>query len=410
MPHAPTSRPRTLAYVGADVLLPDGVLDDTSVLIDDGVVVAIGEPLPPRAREVRLEGQLLLPGIVDLHGDAVERSLCPRPGVHVPLAMALRENDAALIASGITTSFCSITDSFEPGLRGRGVVRAFVEALTGPDRIALACETLVHLRHEVCLTEGHDELVVWMATGRVHLLSTADHLPEAGDTVKLGRFLAGIRRRIAASDAEIDRIVAAALASRGLGQRQCAELASIAVGLGIPLASHDDESVAAVEAAVAHGVRICEFPASLTVARHARARGQSVLLGAPNYVRGGSHVGWMGVAEALVGDAIDCLCSDYHYPSLFHAPFRMAATGVRSLAAAWSLVSDAPARAAGLEGRKGRIALGHAADLLVVDMTGSAPRLSAVMVGGSEVAQYAPALVRSVTRMESRSTAQSMAR
>ena len=407
MPHAPTSRPRTLAYVGGDILLPDGVLDDTAILIDDGVIVAIGEPVPPRTREVRLDRQLILPGIVDLHGDAVERALCPRPGVHLPLAMALRENDAALIANGITTSYCSITDSFEPGLRGRGVVRAFVEALTGPERIGLACQTLVHLRHEVCLTEGHDELVEWLATGRIHLLSTADHLSEADDHVKLGRFLSGIRRRISTSDAEIDRIIAAALAARPLGREQCAELASIAVGLGIPLASHDDESMASVDAGVARGVRICEFPASLPVARYARARGQAVLLGAPNYVRGGSHVGWMGVAEALAGDALDCLCSDYHYPSVFHAPFRMAAIGARSLAAAWALVSDAPARAAGLDGRKGRIAPGYDADLLVVDASAEVPRLAAVVAGGVEVARFAPVTARTSTRAEARPSAAS---
>ena len=130
------------------------------------------------------------------------------------------------------------------------------------------------------------------------------------------------------------------------------------------------------------------------MAQHARARGQSVLLGAPNYVRGGSHVGWMGVAQALAGDALDCICSDYHYPSLFHAPFRMAANGTRSLASAWSLVSDAPARAAGLDGRKGRIAVGHAADLLVVDLASGMPHLESVLVGGHEVASFAQPMRR----------------
>lgn len=391
MPPARPASSHPVAYVGADVLLPEGIVEDTSVLIEDGVIAAVGAPLPPAAREVRVAGNLLLPGIVDLHGDAVERSLCPRPGVHLPLPMALRENDAALITNGITTSYCSITDSFEPGLRGRGVVRGFIEALTGPRPIGLACRTRIHLRHEVCLTEGHDELVAWLATGRIHLLSTADHLPADGDDHRMERFLAGIRRRIPATEAELDRLVAQALAARPLGQRQCAELAAIAVGLGIPLASHDDESEAAVDAGGARGVRICEFPIALPVARHARARGQVVLLGAPNYVRGGSHVGWMGVAEALAGDAVDCLCSDYHYPSLFHAPFRMAAAGVRSLAAAWALVSDAPARAVGLDGRAGRIAPGHDADLLLVE-PGAEPRLIAVLVGGAEVARFAPSI------------------
>jgi alpha-D-ribose 1-methylphosphonate 5-triphosphate diphosphatase len=371
-----------MALVGGRILTPLGMIDDAVVHLAEGRIVAMASDVGAGTGVCDVSGCTLLPGIIDLHGDAVERAIAPRPGVTLPLPMALAENDAALLAAGVTTAFLSVTDGFEPGLRSRAQVRAVRQALS---KVPLACDTRLHVRHEMCLTSDHAELLEWLADGSVHLLSTADHLPEGDDAVKLERYRAAARRRLALADAELDRLIAQALTQRALGRLQESELAAAAGRYAIPLASHDDASEELVDAALARGVRISEFPLSPALAARARAGGAAVLMGAPNYVRGGSHVAWMSVSAALAAGVVDCLCSDYHHPSLYHAPWMMAAAGDRPFAEAWALVSEAPARAARLGDRKGRIAPGYDADLLVVD---AERRLRSVYVAGRKVAHY----------------------
>jgi alpha-D-ribose 1-methylphosphonate 5-triphosphate diphosphatase len=246
----------------------------------------------------------------------------------------------------------------------------------------------LHVRHEVCLVEGHEELLRWMDEGRVHMLSTTDHLPESDDAAKRDRYRLAAARRLTCDPAALDRMIALAVHSRAKGLAQLAELAAAARCLGIPLASHDDDA-ASIAASLDRGVAICEFPRDLATAGRARQGGAQVLMGAPNWVRGGSHLGLLGVAEALADGIVDLLCSDYHYPSLLPAPFLMAQQGLRSLPQAWAMVSAVPAAAAGLLD-KGRIAAGYAADLLLVDARDPGRcRLKSVFVAGREVARFA---------------------
>ena len=375
----------TLALTGGRFLTPSGILDDVALRLEDGRITLEGST--GNLRPTRdLGGKLVLPGIVDIHGDAFERTLAPRPGVMMPMPLALAENDAACLAAGITCAFLSATDSFEPGLRGRDTLR---QLRAGVATTPLAVDTRLHVRHEICRVEDHGELLEWLHSGQIHLLSTADHLPNGEDPVKAKRYRNAAARRLSLGATALDQLIATAQANRDLGRQQEQELAAAARVLGIPLASHDDDSPEMVAAALARGVTISEFPLDPTVAALARTGGAQVLMGAPNYIRGGSHVAWMGVAEALAADVVDCLCSDYHYPSLFHAPWNMALAGHRNFAAAWAMVSDAPAQAAGLAGRKGRITDGHDGDLLVVDDRGPMPRLCEVWVGGHLRALFA---------------------
>lgn len=377
------------AIVGATVLTPGGLVPDTCVTLDERVIDVVGANDLDDLPELDARGLLLLPGIVDVHGDAFERALAPRPGVHLPTPMALQENDAWLLAAGVTTYFCSITDSYEPGLRSRAQAREIIRLLHGDQSVALSANHHVHLRHERCLTDGHAELCEWLEDGLIHLLSTADHLPGEAEPRKLERYLHAVARRSTAGEAEISRMMATAAGNRTLGQVQERELCHRARRLGIPLASHDDENVGMVQDSLARGVAICEFPMDIACARAAQDGGAMVLMGAPNWVRGGSHVGAMGVKEALSAGTLDALCSDYHYPSLFHAPFLLASRTGMAFADAWEMVSARPARAVGLGNRLGRIAPGYTADLLLVEpLANSAPRLRHVFVGGREVARF----------------------
>jgi len=160
-----------------------------------------------------------------------------------------------------------------------------------------------------------------------------------------------------------------------------ARIAAAARAAAIPMASHDDDSIATRDAFRAEGARICEFPVAEEVGGAARAAGDFVAMGSPNVVRGKSHLGWASAAVLAEAGVCNVLCSDYHYPCLLRAPFVLAARGAMDLARAWPLVSGHAAAAAGLADR-GTIAAGKRADLVLVDASGPAPRLVATVVAG----------------------------
>ena len=176
-----------LRIVGGRVLLAGGAFEQTDVLLNDGRVAAIGEGTAAPALDAR--GLLVLPGIVDIHGDAFERQLQPRPGVGFAADIALRDTEAQLLANGITTAFHGITLSWEPGLRGTETWRALLAAL-GAGRFA--CDMRVHLRWEAFNLQALDMALADIEAGRVHLLAFNDHTPailrRMGDPVAAGKY------------------------------------------------------------------------------------------------------------------------------------------------------------------------------------------------------------------------------
>lgn len=378
-----------LAVQGATVLTPAGWVQDATVLIADGQFVSIDQAIKPSGYvAIDASGLRMLPGMVDIHGDAFERMICPRPGVNFPLKMAIAENDRTLLATGITTFFYSITDSFEPGLRSRDTLRQLM-AIVLNQQTGLQVNSRIHVRHEQANTDGYDELAQWLETGNIHLLSLNNHLPDTIDASNLARYVKGMMQRIKRSEPEVLAIIAVAMERQEDGLQQLEQLVETAHQVGVPVASHDDESEADVATSQRRGVAIAEFPASIALAEKSRDYGAAVLMGAPNLVRGGSHVGYMSVAAAAEAGVLDCLCSDYHYPSLFHAPFKLAELGLMPFEAAWKIVSTSPAKAAGIGDTKGAIAPGLDADFLLVQPGRSLPSaIATVYINGQAVAQY----------------------
>ncbi|MEO0410163.1 MAG: alpha-D-ribose 1-methylphosphonate 5-triphosphate diphosphatase, partial [Cyanobacteria bacterium P01_A01_bin.135] len=198
----------------------------------------------------------------------------------------------------------------------------------------------------------------------------------------------GLRQRLKLSEAEILTLLKTAASRQEEGLAQFEALVQRCHQLGIPVASHDDETEEDVTKSRERGVAIAEFPASIPLAQQSRAYGAAVLMGAPNLVRGGSHVGYMSVAEAAQAQVLDCLCSDYHYPSLFHAPFLLADKGLMPFDQAWKCVSEYPARAVKLGEQKGKIAPGYDADFLLLTPGVSLPSgIRAVYIAGQPVKQ-----------------------
>ena len=316
----------------------------------------------PAPAVIDATGALVLPGIVDLHGDAFERSIMPRAGVEVDVELGLADNGAQLLAAGVTTAFLSATDSWEPGLRSRETLRRVIAAISrrrgGPD-------VRLHVRHERCNTTGHEELVGWIEDGTIGLLSFNDHTPGGIALVPDG--VSALQAQRAGVAAEVlERLQQEAIGRRAAGREQERDLAETAVRAGCVTASHDADDLDDLRRDLSLGVTIAEFPTSIDLAHRYRREGIEVLFGAPNLVRGRSHLGNLSVAVALRAGVGTILCSDYHYPSLLQAPFAHTASGEVPLGEAWSLVAERPARAAGLVDR-GRVAAGARADLLVVE-------------------------------------------
>jgi alpha-D-ribose 1-methylphosphonate 5-triphosphate diphosphatase len=378
-----------LSIRGGQTLLSDtDSLESVDLLVEGGAIVAIDGPdtAADGSRVVDASGALVLPGVIDVHGDAFERAVMPRGGVAIDVAAGLADNNPQLLAAGITTAYLSITDSWEPGLRSRSMLR---ELLDANDRVAGGPDRLIHVRHERCNTDDFDELLGWIEQGRIRMVSYNDHTPGGIATVK-GISPPSVARSGISSDA-LERRQNDAVARRPLGRRQDERLAEVCRSVGCVTASHDAGDLSDLERDLALGVEIAEFPFTIELAREYLDRGIDVLLGAPNLVRGESHLGNLSVRDAIVAEAGTLLCSDYHYPSLLRAPFTLVEEGICSLAAAWGFVSGGPARAARLTDR-GRLEIGARADVIVVEppTADQGPRVRAAVVGGLLVYEVAP--------------------
>lgn len=372
--------PGAIAVEGATILLGER-FEHATLLVEKGSIAAIGIAAPPGARRLDGRGLMLLPGLVDIHGDAFERQLQPRPGVDFSAEIALIDTDRQLLANGITTAYHGVTLSWEPGLRGVETFRALRAALRSLAG-SLGADNRIHLRLETYAMDAWAEAEDAISGGEVHLLAFNDHTAEiarrAEDPARAARYaeragvkaadiLARARGMLARSD-EVDGFVARA--------------AEAARAAGLPMASHDDPSPDARARWRSLGCRLCEFPVTAETGLAARAAGEGVIMGCPNVVRGGSHMGWHS-AEAMVrAGACNILASDYFYPAMLRAAFALASRGALPLAEAWSLVSTNPARAAGLDDR-GTIAEAMRADLILVAHEGRAvPRVVATIAGG----------------------------
>ncbi|WP_315837162.1 alpha-D-ribose 1-methylphosphonate 5-triphosphate diphosphatase [Bradyrhizobium prioriisuperbiae] len=329
-------------------------------------------------------GLLVLPGIVDIHGDAFERQMMPRPGVDFPIDVALVDSDRQAIANGITTVFHATTWSWEPGLRSGSNAERLLDTIEAL-RPRLAADTRFHLRQEAYNLDAEPTIEQWLAAGRIDLLAFNDHMSSIVASLDRPQKRAKTVERTGLSNEAFDRLVADVLARADEVPASISRLAAVARANGVRMLSHDDESPAQRQAFRAKGVTIAEFPVNEETARDAADGGDFIVFGAPNVVRGGSHTGWTKASDMIAKGLCSVLASDYYYPAPLLAAFRLAADGILPLPQAWALVSSAPATAAGLTDR-GRLAPGQRADLILVDdRVPLRPRIVAVVAAGRVV-------------------------
>ncbi|MCP1909049.1 alpha-D-ribose 1-methylphosphonate 5-triphosphate diphosphatase [Bradyrhizobium elkanii] len=355
--------------------LVDGALVETSLRTAGRDIGALDAEQGRAVLHIDASGLLVLPGIIDLHGDAFERQMMPRPGVDFPTDVALIDSDRQAIANGITTVFHGTTWSWEPGLRSAENARKLLDAIEAL-RPQLAADTRLHLRHETHNLEAEAEIIQWLGEGRIDLFAFNDH--SNVKPKKRNQLAERTGLSVEAVNDMLDRIVA----RRPEVPASIARLAAAARAADIRMLSHDDNSPAMRQEFRALGAVIAEFPVNEETARDAAAAGDFIVFGAPNVVRGGSHTGWTKASDMIAQGLCSVLASDYYYPAQLLAAFRLAADGILPLARAWDLISSAPARAAGLADR-GVLATGRRADIIVVDDKAPLrPRIIAVIAAG----------------------------
>jgi len=364
--------------------LIDGELVETTLSVAGGKIVDVGSASRRSAVSIDASDLLVLPGIVDLHGDAFERQMMPRPGVDFPVDVALLDTDRQLIANGITTAFHGVTWSWEPGLRGPENAHALVDAVAAL-RPRLAADTRLHLRHETFNLDAEETITGWIASKRIDLLAFNDHMSLT--VLKPGKAdkRASMAVRTGLTLDEFDQLVDRIAGNASEVPASIARLAAASNAADVPMLSHDDETPAMRQGFRALGVRIAEFPITEETARDAAAASEFTVFGAPNVVRGGSHTGWTSATDMVRKGLCTILASDYYYPAMILAAFRLVSEGVLPLPKAWDLISATPAAAAGLTDR-GVLAAGHRADIILVDAADALrPRIVAVIAGGKLV-------------------------
>jgi len=377
---------------GGRVLLKDGWCDTATLSTANGTIASVdGDVIGTSVWDAT--GLLVLPGVIDIHGDAFERQIMPRPGVHFDLDLALRDTDRQLIANGITTAFHAVTWSWEPGLRGDQNARALVEAL---DRLRpqLSADARLHLRWETFNLAAEAEILAWIDDGKVDFLAFNDHTPPMMQRLASPKYVQRYAERTGLDAEGFTSLLTSVWARRGEVPGAIGRLAARAKSAGVPMASHDDDSPETRAAFRAMGCTVAEFPLTMDTFEAAHSAGDPIVMGAPNVVRGGSHLSGVSAA-AMVGRGIcTVLASDYYYPALIQAAFRLAQEGVVPLEQAWALISTNPAEATGLQDR-GVLAPGKRADFILVDdQISGAPRVVATFVAGEPVFMDRAAVAR----------------
>ncbi|MGD9914010.1 MAG: alpha-D-ribose 1-methylphosphonate 5-triphosphate diphosphatase [Rhizobiaceae bacterium] len=370
----------------ARLVLADEVIDGTLVL-RDGRIADIAQGRVASGHD--LEGDYVIPGLVELHTDHLEGHYAPRPKVRWNPIAAVLAHDAQVATSGITTVF----DALRVGIDNEADIsvtdmRKLADAIE--DSVAqrrLRADHFVHLRCEVSAPDCREGFVLFEDDPRVKLVSLMDHAPGQRQFASLDAYAIYYKGKLKMSDATFVAMCERRMAESDLNSAPNRDaIAAACNARGIVLASHDDATLDHVQESVDHGVGIAEFPTTSEAARASKAAGLGVLMGAPNVMRGGSHSGNVSARELAENGLLDILSSDYIPFSLIQSAFFLgeAVDGI-SLPQAVALVAKTPAEAVGLTDR-GVIEIGRRADLVRVRVDEHVPVVRTVWREGQRVA------------------------
>lgn len=378
-----------MILTNARVVLDDRVIEQGWIAVSDGQIAEIGEGKAPERGE-DLQGDLVMPGLIELHTDHLEAHYVPRPKVFWDPVAAVVSYDGQLATSGITTVLDSLRVWREDGAEDvdgqADILSAAIDRARDAD--LLRAEHFLHLRCEIPMPMVIEDAAKLAGRPDVKLMSLMDHTPgqrQFRDEKKLRDYYRGKKGGL--SDPELDAL----FARRFDYQKKYADVnmrgvVALAKRHGVPLASHDDTTQENVADAVRDEVAVAEFPTTIEAARGLHEAGIAILMGAPNVVRGGSHSGNIAAVDLAREGYLDILSSDYIPSSLLmgalQLPERIPSI---TLPQAVRTVTKAPAKAVGLDDR-GEIAAGKRADLIRVRVAAGVPMVRSVWRAGNRVA------------------------
>jgi len=360
-------------FHNAQLVLADTVVHG-SLQVVDGLIADISESQPSQSvtgkqLAVDCQGEFLVPGLIELHTDHLEIHYSPRPGVRWGMMSAIQSHDAQVAAAGITTVFdCLRVGQEKNGEFATGEMKMLANALgTAREQNRLRSEHLLHLRCEVSTADVMDDFHDFDSTPDVGLVSLMDHAPGQRQFTSMEAYAAYHKGRTKLSDEAFEEYVASRVkSSEQYSDKHRNALAVLCRERKIPMASHDDATLAHVEESIQHGVRVAEFPTTLIAAQASHQAGLSVLMGAPNVVRGLSHSGNVAARTLVENRCLDLLSSDYVPSSLLQAAFMLSRElELISVPEAISLVTRNPATTMNLSDR-GELRTGLRADLVRV--------------------------------------------
>ncbi|MBF0506716.1 MAG: alpha-D-ribose 1-methylphosphonate 5-triphosphate diphosphatase [Nitrospirae bacterium] len=375
-----------LIIENARIATPAGTLGRSSLKVEAGIISKIKEgEIRSAGRRIDADGRYIIPGFIDLHSDAIEKEIEPRPNTFFPKDVAIFELDKKLAAYGVTTIFHALSFAEgEIGVRSNGMAADIIREV---GRLApkLGVKTRIHARFEITDTGAVPYLEVLLNGGQIHLLSFMDHTPGQGQYKDVASFKNYFGRVYKKSDEELDRMIDRKLTAKK-DSRSCVQhVIDLCASLGVPMASHDDDTPERIRWLREKSIGISEFPVNREALKTAKEMDIFTCLGAPNVFRGNSQVGNLSARDALSEGYGDIICSDYSPMTILHALFAIVNTGILPLHEAVNMVSLNPASAVGINGRTGSIEEGKEADLAIVDVADGIPRILRTYVSGKEV-------------------------
>ncbi len=373
------------ALTNARIVLADEIVTG-SVLVRDGLIAAIDLGTSQTGED--MEGDFLLPGLVELHTDHFENHFRPRPGVTWHALAALQAHDAQVAGAGITTVYDAIRIGSDPET---GDITHDVTAMVDAVEQAVAegrlrADHRIHLRCELATPDVAEHFAAHVDRDIVGLASVMDHTPGARQYTTLEHYIAYYQKKMRFNDEQMARFIRDRQADRDRwADDNRTRILTRGREAGLAFASHDDATIEHVEESVRDGLAIAEFPTTMAAAKASHAAGLAVLMGAPNVVRGRSHNGNISATELAEAGVLDVLSSDYVPFSLLQAAFVLPdRSETITLPDTVRMVSTRPAKAAGLDDR-GEIALGKRADLVRVEKLGEVPVVRGVWRQGRRV-------------------------
>ena len=375
----------TVCFNNARVVLCDAV-EDTTVLIEDGSITSVGGPVC--GLEVDCNGDYLMPGIIDLHTDNLEKHYFPRPEIDWHPVSASIVHDGLCTAVGVTTAYDAVTigSYWAKESRMENNLRKLITGMQlAVEQELLKANHMLHLRCEVTSDNLHRMLDEFADVSAVGMLSMMDHTPGQRQYPNLQKY----RDRWADEGMTEDEVERHIEMLHHRQQTVCPPnrqfVAEKAAVLSLPLASHDDAKTEHIAEAKTLGSHIAEFPTTMEAAQQARAAGLAVVMGAPNLVRGGSYSGNVSTAAVAQEGLLDVLASDYVPRGLLEGAFLLNKPPFNwELPKALRTITSNPAEAAGLSDR-GMITPGKRADLVTVSEVAGWPLVRSVWVSGHRV-------------------------